>query len=267
MLFSRRALSHACVLATSLMPSLVDAGAWTLPEGQGQLIGTSSRLVAPVRAWFGGVAETDKATSQLFVEYGAWDDLTVGVTLSGEYTLALDNIETRLGGHVRHRFWTSDAGDVLSAQFGVSVPIERWFGDRVISDETRTAAEVDLRVLYGRGWQWDWGNSFVSGELGLRVRGERLDEQLRFDATVGHEPLRGLLFLTSVFSSFPLGNQDEVSIKLSPSLAYTLWPNLGKNDKKPWQPISPQTLQLGVTWDAARPGSGLEVGISVWRPF
>ena len=255
------------ILAVGLLPTVAAGGAWTLPEGRGQAIGASSRTITPLRAWFGGPADRDTASSSLFVEYGAWDDLTVGVTVSGDFTTALDEVEARIGGHVRRRVWTGQAGDVVSVQAGLSLPFERWLGSELGDNVPDSATELDLRVLYGRGWQWDLGNSFVSGELGLRVRGENLDEQIRFDVTAGHEPVRGLLFLTSLFSSFPLGNQDQVSMKLSPSLAYTLWPILGSNQKKPWQPIYPETIQIGVTWDAAQPGSGLEVGLSIWRSF
>lgn len=249
------------------LPSPVHAGAWTLPEGQGQAIFSGSRTIAPVRAWFGGVSNVDQNSTGIFLEYGVWDDLTVGLSLSSDYSSTFEEIDARIAGRVRHRVWAGQAGDVFSVQGEVRLPIERLLGNGIGDQRPNSATEVDLRALYGKSWQWGLGNSFASGELGLRIRSEGLDEQLRFDATVGHEPTRGVLLLGSMFSSFPLGNKDEVSIKLSPSVAYTRFPLLGPNDKKPWQPISPDTLQISVTWDAARPGSGLEFGVSLWTSF
>ncbi|MEM1298716.1 MAG: hypothetical protein AAGH68_05490 [Pseudomonadota bacterium] len=248
-------------------PHWAEAGAWTQPEDRGIIIITGSRTVTPVRAWFGGVIEEDTSSQGMFLEYGLWDDLTVGVTTFAEYGNAGEIFEARAGVHARHRIWTGEAGDVASVQVGVSVPTERWFGSTLGDDRPDSATEVDFRVLYGRGWQWDLGNSFVSGELGLRIRAEGLDEQLRFDMTVGHEVWDGYLFLGSVFSSFPLGKRDEVSIKLSPSFAFTLWPRLAANEKKPWRPFYPTTLQTGLTWDASQPNSGMEVGMSIWNRF
>lgn len=257
----------AGILLAGLLVAEAAAGAWTLPEQQGQVILTTARTIAPVRAIFGDVIEKDKNSSSLFLEYGAWDDVTVGVTAFGEFSTIEDVVEARLGGHVRTQVWQGEDGDVISVQAGISLPVEKWLGNGLGKNRPESATEIDLRVLYGRGWQWGLGNSFASGELALRFRGEGLDEEMRFDFTAGHEPIRGVLALMSVFSAFPLGNQSEVSMKLSPSIAYTMLPWLGANDKKPYQPISPNTIQLGATWDAARQGSGLELGLSIWRAF
>lgn len=248
-------------------PFRAEAGAWTQPEDRGLIIISGSRTVTPVRAWFGGVRERETNTQSMFLEYGLWDDLTVGITTFAEYGNAGEIFEARAGLHARHRVWTGDAGDVVSVQAGISVPTERWFGSTLGDDRPDSATELDFRVLYGRGLQWDLGNSFVSGEFGLRLRGEGLDEQLRFDMTMGHEFWDGYQILGSVFSSFPLGNKDEVSIKLSPAFAFTLWPRRGKNEKKPWRPFYPTTLQTGLVWDASQPNSGMEVGMSIWNRF
>lgn len=242
-------------------------GAWLLPKDQGQAIVTTSRTVAPAGAHLSGDIDRDSNESRLFLEYGAWDEFTVGLNVSGKFATTDDDVEFRLGAHARYQLWTGPAGDVLSAQAGVAFPAERWLGNGLGGDRPQSATEIDLRVLYGSGWQWDMGNSFVSGEAALRIRAEELNEQIRLDVTAGHEPIRGVLALMSVFSTIPLGNDDDVSVKLAPSLAYTLWPSLGANDKKPYQPINPNTIQLGISWDAADRNSGLEIGIAIWRAF
>ena len=243
------------------------AGAWTLPEGRVQIIMTTARKIAPAGGFFGQAVEQDSNSTQIFMEYGVLDDLTVGMTIFGEFSTTEDDVEASIGVHARKRVWTGEDGDVLSVQGGVKLPVERWLGEGLGDTRPDSVTEVQLRVLYGRGWQTDWGNSFFSTELGLHLRGEGLDEEVRLDVTAGHEPLRGLLGLMSVFSTVPLGDSSDVSLKLAPSIAYTFWPWLGDNDKKPYGPINPNTIQLGVIWDAANPDDGLTASLSVWKGF
>ena len=263
MLRARLALS----VALSLPATGAGAGAWTQPEDTVLVIATTSRQMAPASAFLGETPTTDRNGTQIFLEYGLLEGLTVGLTAYGQFSATDTTLEARLGGHVRHRLHSGTAGDVVSIQAGASFPVERWFGSQLGDDRPDSASELDLRVLYGRGWQWDLGDSFVSGEAGLRIRGEGLDEELRVDATIGHTPTRGVLGLFSVFSTVPLGQKGDASLKLSPSVAYTLFSSLGPNDKKPDGEFSPNTLQLGLSWDALAPEDGLTVSLSVWRRF
>ncbi len=72
--------------------------------------------------------------------------------------------------------------------------------------------------------------------------------------------------LFNVHGTMALGGGDA-SLKLAPSLAYTFWPWLGPNDRKPDGPVNPSTLQIGVTWDALNPDDGLAIDVSVWKRF
>jgi hypothetical protein len=245
------------------------AGAWTLAEGTGQLIMTTGRKIAPINAFVGGVADSDSNSSQIWVEYGVADRWTVGAVIYGEFsTTDLDDMELRIGGHVRHRVWAGERGDVASVQAGFGVPVESWLGDLAPDSLPDSVPEAHLGALYGRGWQTGWGNSFVSAEGGYRWRGEDADDELRFEVTAGHEAWKGVLGLVSVFTSVPIGDDDtDATLKLAPSIAYTLWPWLGENDKKPYDPIYPNTVQLGIVWDALNPDDGLGVQISIWKSF
>jgi hypothetical protein len=252
------------------------AGAWTLAEGAGQLIMTTGRKIAPVGAFMGGPADSDANSSQIYAEYGVVDGWTVGVVAYGEFsTTDAADMELRLGGHVRHRVWTGEKGDVASVQVGFSAPVEGWLGDLAPESLPDSVPEAHLRGLYGRGWQTGWGNSFVSAEAGFLWRGERADDELRFDITAGHEAWKGVLGLFSIFAAVPIGDDEEsdgdegsaATLKLAPSIAYTLWPWLGDNDKKPFDPIHPNTVQLGIVWDALNPDDGLGFQISIWQSF
>jgi hypothetical protein len=245
------------------------AGAWTLPEGTGLLITTAGRKIAPIGAFTGGAARSDANSTQIYAEYGVADGWTVGAVAYGEVsTTDLEDIELRLGGHLRHRVWTGEAGDVASVQAGFSVPVESWLGELAPDSLPQSVPEVHLRGLYGRGWQTGWGSSFVSTEAGFTWRGERAADELRLETSAGHEAWRGVLGLLGVFAAVPVGDgPSDASLKLAPSLAYTFWPRLGENDKKPAGPLTPNTVQLGVVWDALNPDDGLGVQLSVWRSF
>jgi hypothetical protein len=253
-------------LAVCLAAADASAGAWTQPEGDGIVIMTTARRAAPVGALFNGAAEDDSNSTRIFVEYGVFEDLTLGLTAFTDFSNTDQDLEAALGGHVRYRIWAEDSW-VVSVQGGASFPIERWFGSRFGDDRPDSVPEFDLRVLYGRGWQLDWGNGFVSTEFGVRLRGEGQSEEIRFDATLGHEPVRGVLGLMSVFASAEMGDGQGSSLKLSPSIAYTQFPWLGANDKKPAGFAVPDTVQIGVTWDVKSPEDGLEFGVSIWRRF
>jgi len=257
----------AFVWCTLLTMAEAQAGAWTLREGQGQVIMTTTRTIAPAGAFFGGAADKDSNGSQIFAEYGVFDDLTAGLTVSGNFSSVEDDVEARIGIHVRKLLWVGEAGDVASVQAGVAVPVERWLGNGLGDERPDSVTEFQVRGLYGRGWQTDWGNSFVSAEAGFLLRGEQQDEELRFDVTVGHEPVKGLLGLFSVFSTVALGPRGEDRFKIAPSIAYTLWPWLGENDKKPYGPFNPDTIQIGVAWDVLNPDDGLAATLSIWRAF
>jgi hypothetical protein len=262
-------------ISVCLLAGDAAAGAWTLAEGSGQLIVTTGRNIAPVGAFMGGPADSDSNSSQIWAEYGVADGWTVGVVAYGEFsTTDAQDIELRLGGHVRHRVWTGSKGDVAAVQAGFSYPVESWLGDLAPESLPDSVPEAHIRGLYGRGWQTGWGNSFVSAEAGFLWRGERADDELRFDVTAGHEAWKGVLGLFSIFTAVPIGGGDEdggsdsdPTLKLAPSIAYTLWPWLGENDKKPYGPLYPNTVQLGIVWDALSPDDGLGVQISIWKSF
>ena len=244
------------------------AGAWTLAEGSGQVIMTTGRKIAPIGAFTGGAADSDANSSQIYAEYGLADGWTVGAVAYGEFsTTDAADMELRLGGHVRHRVWTGSKGDVASVQAGFSAPIEGWLGDLAPDSLPESVPEVYGRALYGRGWQTEWGNSFVSTEGGFHWRGEGDEDELRLDVTAGHEPWKGVLALLGVFSALPIGDAGDATLKFAPSIAYTLWPWLGENDKKPFGPLHPNTVQLGIVWDALNPDDGLGVQLSIWQSF
>ena len=258
----------AVLLAACLAATDAAAGAWTRAEGSGQLIMTTGRRVAPIGAFAGGLADDDSNSSQLFVEYGLTDRWTLGSKLYADFSsVDAADLEISLGVHVRRRVWQRPKGDVVSLQAGLALPVERWLVGDLADSLPGSVPEAHFRALYGRGWQWGWGNSFVSAEAGFHWRGERAADEARLDVTAGHEAWKGVLGLFGVYTTVPVIGRGEPSLKLNPSVAYTLWPRPGPNDKKPFGPLHPNTVQLGLTWDALNPEDGLELTIGIWRSF
>ena len=85
------AICLASAVFTAPVPAL--SGAWTLAEDEGQLIVTSGRKTAPAGALFGGVADRDKSSLYVFVEYGLTDRLTLGASGSAEYVATTNQVE------------------------------------------------------------------------------------------------------------------------------------------------------------------------------
>lgn len=244
------------------------AGAWTLAEDDGQLFITTGRKVAPAGALLGGIAERDTTTMQVFVEYGLTDRLTLGLVGRAEMLTTTLQLDLEIGGHARYRLWQGPTGDVISIQAGGRFPLEETVGPLLAGGTEFHVAEAGAGLLYGRGWQWGWGDSFVTTELGFRWRGAGVADELRLEATAGHKPVRQLMALFSVYSALPVGpGVGDASLKLAPSVAYTFWPWLGRNDKKPDGPVNPSTLQIGVSYDILNPDHGLAIDFSVWKRF
>lgn len=256
------------VVLICLSPVSALAGAWPAPEGGGQTIVTNTRKAPKIG---GIVAESDPETrteTSLFAEYGLTPDTTLGLVIYGGFDDAeFTDVELQIGGHVRHRFWTGETGDVASVQVGVSFPAERWLGYGLGDDRPGSVSEAYISLLYGSGWQLSWANAFVSTGLEFRARGEGLDEELKLFATGGIQPFDRLMFLMDAAWSEPLGELGQPSFKLTPSLALSMNPWLGENDKKPDLTRPPTTLQFGLTWDAYDPSDGIAFNMSIWRPF
>ncbi|HLS18423.1 MAG TPA: hypothetical protein VK090_01320 [Paracoccaceae bacterium] len=259
----------AALLIACLSVAEAAAGAWTLAKGSGQIIMTTGRKIAPIGAYFSGLPEKDSNTAQIFVEYGVAERWTLGAMLQSDIsTTDLEALEIRAGAHLRHRLWQGAQGDVISAQLGFAAPIERWIVGKDLADSLpHSVPEAHLRALYGRGWEWGLGNSFISTEGGFHWRGEGAANELQFDFTAGHETWKGVLGLLGIYSTLPLGGGGEHSLKLAPSIAWTIWPRIGRNDKKPEGKVNPNTVQLGISWDALNPRDGLGAQISLWRSF
>lgn len=240
------------------------AGAWTMAEDQTLVILSASYEVAPVSSLFYGIPDRDEASGQVFLEHGLFEDLTLGFKAFSKVSPLTGENDTRLGLHARQRLWQGWNGSVVSVQAGFELSASEWMGQMRPSD---SVFEIDARALYGKGWQWDWANSFVSTELGYRHRrGDEVDE-FRFDGTIGLEPWDGFLGLITVAGAVPFGREGTTSLDVTPSLAFTLWPSVGDNDKKPDLSSPPIVLQIGLGVDVIDLDQGAKITFGLWRRF
>ncbi|MEM0922448.1 MAG: hypothetical protein AAGF44_03125 [Pseudomonadota bacterium] len=245
------------------------AGAWTREEGTGQVIFSTGRRVAPVGALTGRIADEDSNTTQIFVEYGLFNDLTIGATLFAELSSTdLGEGSASAGLFLRQRLWQGERG-VVSVQAGYIHPIEDIFPGEFGRNGSASEQEVEVRALYGHSWWGDWGSAFFSGEAGYDWHGDAEADEIRLDATIGWEPYRCCLALMSGFATVPVGGggSGDASLTIAPSIAYTIWPDIGRNHKKPQGPVRPATIQIGINYDLLNSDDGLGVQLSLWRRF
>jgi hypothetical protein len=105
------------------------AGAWTRAQGEGIVIVTTARHVAPMGAVTGRPISSDTNIGQIYLEYGLLDRLTIGAKSYIELSSTdLNGSSAALGGFVRKRVWQDGRGSAGSIQFGYSHPIESLLG-------------------------------------------------------------------------------------------------------------------------------------------
>jgi hypothetical protein len=226
-------MSVSLIWLTMLAASPADAGAWTRPEDEGLVITTTGRRTASVGALTGGRTSNDSNISQIYIEYGLFEGLTIGAASFVELsTTDLTASSAAVGGFVRKRFWQSGHGSVASVQIGYSHPIESLLGATFSQSEPGAVPEANLAALYGHGWAGDWGNAFLSTGTAYFLR-HGVSDDLRFEITTGYAPWRRWMGILSFYGLAPLGSGTDASLKIAPSIAFTMWPWIDRNEKKP----------------------------------
>jgi Putative MetA-pathway of phenol degradation len=236
------ARSVVVAVSAALLSTPAFAGAWTLKEGTGQAILTTSYYVTTDRfdADRHRVSGTrfEKVTINPYLEYGLTDGITLG--LSPEYEFLQDHVgagridRTNGFGDVetfaRGRLWHDD-WSVLSVQGLVRAPTGY--------DDGRSPAlgygHVDLegRVLYGLSGKLGGTSWYTDVEAGLRKRYGPPADEARVDLAIGWRPVPDWLLLAQSFNTQGLRNAsgstaaqangpDYDSFKLQLSAVYAL---------------------------------------------
>ena len=257
----RRALASLASALTVAWPLGAFAGAWTLPQGQGQII----------QSWFGWLGwgspirdggREDKVESQTYVQYGVTDRLTALGALSVErYAMSAPRdkyvgLDTT-GAGLRARLWSDDA-------WTYALEATAFYGGA--SDASRPAQAggagpaADMRALVGHNLTL-WGrNAFFDAEAGYRLRTHGPPDEWRADLTLGVDLTPRVQILGQAFNAisqgagtggFPAWEEHKGAL----SLVYAL------DDK--W------SLQIGGFSTIWRRNAVSEYGalIAVWRKF
>jgi hypothetical protein len=192
----------ACV-GLLAVPSAAWAGAWTLPQGTGDAIVTTTSSTSDRLFGIGPTPRYDKTELQALIEYGFTDRFT-GILIPG-----LQHIDiaaptdaqrsglgyTEFGG--RYRFFQGDTW-VFSGQTTLRVP-----GTNDTSNPAAigyTGVETDVRALFGYAFAVGPWPAFIDLQLAQRFRAGAPPDELRFDATFGIHPAPRWLVLAQSFN-------------------------------------------------------------------
>ncbi len=207
--FDRR-LRHASSVAGALAlifgaTAAASAGAWTLPQGEGQIIETLFGWTGYGAPWGGnpGVKQ-NRFDAQTYVQYGVADQLTIfGETALERYSLnppdpsqytGLDYSDLGL----RARLWSSGAW-VFSGEATVFVPGAHDPKSSAEAGNTGVAAEG--RLLAGTNYAFGWATGFVDAELGYRLRTAGPPDEWHGDITAGLKLPYGIMLMLQDFTT------------------------------------------------------------------
>ena len=237
MFFSCVRIAPLLCLGLAVASSEVLAGAWTAPEGHGQVIvtGTASRAdrafdddwkIVPT-------ARTNKFELQGLIEYGVTDRFTA-ILAPGYQRIDIGAPAeaqrsglgyTEFGGRV---LLLQGSSWVFSGQTLVRLP-----GTSERSNPAAigyTDSEVDVRALFGASFSLGAWPAFIDMQAAQRFRAGDPPDEFRADMTLGVRPLPQWLLLAQSFNVFSEGTGAPLFPsyqyhKLQLSVVYDLTPN------------------------------------------
>jgi protein XagA len=187
-------------------PSAAFAGAWTLPQGTGQIIASLFGWTGTGAPWGGqpGVSQ-QKGEAQVYVQYGLTDRLTIfGQTALERYTLSGQNPSNYTGfdytgGGLRAKLWST--GDwVFSGEASFYAPGAH--NPNSPTEAGNTGGAADARLLAGTNIALGPVSAFVDFEAGYRWRTAGPPNEWHGDATAGlHLPWWGAMILLQGFTT------------------------------------------------------------------
>ena len=233
--------------------SVVHAGAWTRAKGD-SFVARSARYFTTSTAAADGAAFS-KNNSNIYVEFGLTDDMTIGVehdSGAGSSADFTEEVETSRF-FMRRNLWRSKGGAVLSSE--VSNGLIFTSGDSI---QAPIRLENRTRLLFGMGFDSAiLGSGWFDGALGVRGYAGRATDELRAEATVGFHPVEDWLVMTQVFAmkAISLGADQQDTISMALSLGYDT--------------EGPNTIVFGIRQDVMAKGAtrGTEASLTIWTSF
>jgi hypothetical protein len=197
----------AILLSLLTAPTAAFAGAWTLPQGAGEVLATVTDSTATnTLNGTSGLSPTPrytKAELSALIEYGLTDELTLildpglqSIDIAAPTDAKREGLGyTEFGG--RYQLWQAD-GWVLSGQATLRVPG---------TDDTPNPAavgytdiEADFRALVGHTFTLGTLPAFTDVEIAERARSAGAPSEFRVDGTLGVKVLPQWLVLAQSFN-------------------------------------------------------------------
>jgi len=211
------------VAAIALAPAAAWSGAWTEPQGQGLMIATLWGWTGVGSPWGGNPAvKQNRGDSQLFVEYGLTDQVTVfGQMAIERYDLTPPNSSYYFGPDywevgLRAKLWTSGQW-VFSGEATLFLPGAE--DPKSPAQAGNTGGATEARALVGRNFDLWSIPGFLDLELAYRIRTAGPPDEWHGDLTVGLKPWPGVILMLQDFAtvsmpstnpSFPAWRQNVV---------------------------------------------------------
>lgn len=261
------------------VPGPAYGGAWTFPQGTGQVILNNVYYLASDeftksgnRRAFSNDGEFTKYEFNPYIEYGVRDDLTLVLNLfarrvafssdfSDDVNFGVADPEIGL----RYRLTPPDARTIWAVQGHIKLPLAFPDGDPPLGNEQ---IDVDARVLVGRGFSiaGHWG--YWDLQLAYRFRDEEPADEIKLEATLGVSLSARWLVIGQFFGTVGLRNGTSVRIGNNP----TIDPNydLYKAQLSVVYDLTKSVrLQLGYVRDLAgrNTGAGDAALLAVWFRF
>jgi hypothetical protein len=201
-------LVSAVVLVLASAPGWA---AWTLPEGDAQLIVRADRYSTDeyfdeqrsVRS-LPANGDYSKDSVSLYTEYGLRDTWMLFANLPVEHATYEDDSPYRASGTslgdfefgVRHRLSAADVPYAWSWQVSFKTPL---YGSSQQPEPGNHQLDIDLRMPLGYGWGTPAGGGYIVAYPGVRLRAGAPTNEARLDVALGLRPSTRWLFEASVF--------------------------------------------------------------------
>ena len=254
----------AVLVALAFAPASAHAGAWTEPQGQGLVIETLFGW-GGYGAPFGGAASPSEARigAQTYVEYGAWDRLTVfGAATADNYRLTAPTKDSFTGldysgGGVRAKLWSNDAWVFsLEASAYGSGAQDR---NRPAQDGN-TGPEADARALLGHNLTLFGAPAFLDAQAGYRLRTQGPPGEYHADLTLGVSVTARAQIMAQAFNTISNG---------AGAPGFAAWESHIGQISVVYALDDKWSLQLGGFGTLIRRNTNSEYGglLAVWRRF
>ena len=208
-------------------PATARAGAWTLPEGTGQLIETFYGWTGDGAPWGGekGVSQW-RAGASTYFQYGVSNELTIfGETSLERYVLSRPESSSYTGLDysalgMRHKLWSSGEW-VLSGEATLFLPGA--YSPSSPAQAGNTGGAGEGRLLLGTNYAFGIVQGFVNLEGAYRIRSAGPPDEWHGDATIGLKLPWGAMLLAQDFTTisqptknrqFPAWRSSEVEVSL-----------------------------------------------------